>query len=98
MCGHNIIYLGHVSCTIYIEDITLVVISYESYQTSTHNLCFGAKIRKKVYPCKLQFYCIKVGCKGVFITRTRFRDVKEIDKLCISTCLQLFCDLYLIYL
>ena len=44
---------------------------------STHNLCFGANIRKKVYPCKLQFYYIKVGCKGVFVTRTCFRD--EID-------------------
>ena len=43
--------------------------------TSTHNLCFGAKIRKNVYPCKPQFYYIKVGCKGVFITRTCFRDV-----------------------
>ena len=43
---------------------------------STHNLCFGAKIRKKVYPCKPQFYCIKVGIKGVFIARTCFPDVK----------------------
>ena len=42
---------------------------------STHNLCFRAKIRKNVYPCKPQFYCIKVGCKGVFVTRTCFRDV-----------------------
>ena len=42
--------------------------------TSTHNLCFGAKIRKNVYPCKPQFYYIKVRCKGVFITRTCFRD------------------------
>ena len=32
--------------------------------TCTHDLCFRAKIRKNVYPCKLQFYCIKVGCKG----------------------------------
>ena len=42
--------------------------------TSTHDLCFGAKIRKNVYPCKPQFYYIKVGCKGVFVTRTCFRD------------------------
>ena len=41
---------------------------------STHNLCFRAKIRKNVYPCKPQFYYIKVGCKGVFVTRTCFRD------------------------
>ena len=46
----------------------------EAVLTSTHNLCFGAKIRKKVYPCKPQFYYIKVGCKGVFVTRTYFRD------------------------
>ena len=32
--------------------------------TSTHNLCFRAKIRKNDYPCKPQFYYIKVGCKG----------------------------------
>ena len=32
---------------------------------STHNLCFGAKIRKNnVYPCKHQFHYIKVGFKG----------------------------------
>ena len=30
----------------------------------THNLCFRAKIRKNVYPCKPQFYYIKVGCEG----------------------------------
>ena len=46
----------------------------EAVLTSTHNLCFGAKIRK-VYPCKPQFYYIKVGCKGVFVTQTCFRDV-----------------------
>ena len=43
--------------------------------TSSHNLCFEAKIRRKnVYLCKPQFYCITVGCKGVFVTRTCFRD------------------------
>ena len=42
----------------------------------THILCFGAKIRKKVYPCKRQFYYIKVGCKGVFVTRTYLCDVR----------------------
>ena len=47
----------------------------EAVLTSTLNLCFGAKIREKVYPCKPQFYYIKVGCKGVFVTRTCFRDV-----------------------
>ena len=42
---------------------------------STHNLCFRAKIRKNVYPCTPQFYYIKVGCKGVYITRTCYPDV-----------------------
>ena len=41
---------------------------------STHNLCFRAKIRKNVYPCKLQFYYLKVGCKGVYITRICYHD------------------------
>ena len=33
-------------------------------------------MRKKCIPllCKPQFYYIKVGCKGVFVTRTCFRD------------------------
>ena len=42
---------------------------------STHNQCFRAKIRKNVYPGKPQFYYVKVGCKGVFVTRTCFHDV-----------------------
>ena len=34
----------------------------------TYNLCFRAKIRKtNVYPCKPQFYYMKVGFKGVKI-------------------------------
>ena len=47
---------------------------------STHNLCFRAKIRKNVYPSKPQFYYIKVGCKGVFVTRTCFRDGDHIKQ------------------
>ena len=46
----------------------------EAVLTSTHNLCFGAKIRKIVYPCILQFCCIKVGYKGVYIAKTCFPD------------------------
>ena len=42
--------------------------------TSTHNLCFRAEIRKNVYPCKPQFFYIKVGCKGVYISRTCYPD------------------------
>ena len=50
----------------------------EAVLTSTHNLCFGAKIRQigLVYPCKFQFHCIKVRFKGVFIARTYFPDGK----------------------
>ena len=47
--------------------------------TSTHNQCFGAKIRKNVYPFKPQFYCIKVACKGVFVTRTCLHDEYSSD-------------------
>ena len=37
---------------------------------------FWSKNKKEMYsPCKPQFYYIKVGCKGVFITGTCFRDV-----------------------
>ena len=47
---------------------------------STHNLCFRAKIRKNVYPATPQFHYIKVGCKGVFVTRTCFRDARANEK------------------
>ena len=37
--------------------------------TSTHNLWFGAEIRKNnIYPYKAQFSIYKVGITGVFIT------------------------------
>ena len=41
----------------------------------THSM-FWSKDKKKVYPCKRQFYYIKVGCKVVFVTRTCLRDVR----------------------
>ena len=41
---------------------------------STHNLCFGAKIRKIGIPLHTQFYYIKVGFKGIFIARICFPD------------------------
>ena len=49
-------------------------INCEADLTRTQNLYFGAKVKKNVYPCKPQFYYIKVGCKGVYITRT-YHDV-----------------------
>ena len=42
----------------------------EEVLTSTHNLCFGAKIRKIGIPLH-----IKVGYMGVFISKTCFPDV-----------------------
>ena len=53
----------------------------EAVLMSTHNQCFRAKIRENVYPGKPQFYYIKVGCKGVFVTRICFHD--EVN-LCFS--------------
>ena len=39
----------------------------------------------KMYsPFKPHFYYIKVGCKGVFVTRTCFRDVMGIQYLCFN--------------
>ena len=36
---------------------------------------FSSRNKKNnVYPCKPQFYCIKVGFKGVRIIKTCFRD------------------------
>ena len=51
---------------------------------------FWGKNKKKVYPCKPQFYYIKVGCKGVFVTRTCFRDKEAVP--------QKFKDASIIYL
>ena len=54
---------------------------------STHNLCFGSKVKKYVYmyPCKPQLYCIKLGFNGVYISRTCFPDGNffSIDRLII---------------
>ena len=44
---------------------------------STHNLCFEAKIRKIGIP---QFCYIKVGFKGVYISRTCFPDELSIPR------------------
>ena len=47
----------------------------EAVLTSSHNLCFGAKIRKIGIPCIPQFCYIEVGFEGIYITRTRFCNV-----------------------
>ena len=38
-----------------------------SFLTSTHNLCFGAKIRKICKPLHTPFCYIKVGYKGIYM-------------------------------
>ena len=48
---------------------------FEAVLTSTHNLCFGAKIRKIGIPLQIPsffFFYIKVGFKEVYISRTCF--------------------------
>ena len=41
---------------------------------STHNLCFGAKVRKICIPLHTPVLLYKTGFKGVFISRTCFSD------------------------
>ena len=41
----------------------------------THSM-FWSKDKKKVYPCKRQLSYIKVGCNGVFVTRTYLCEVR----------------------
>ena len=41
-------------------------------------LLFAQNIENNIYPGKPQFYYIKVGCKGVFITRTCLHDAIKI--------------------
>ena len=38
---------------------------------------FWSKTKKNVYPRKPHFFYIKVGCKGVFITRTYYPGVAQ---------------------
>ena len=42
---------------------------------STHNLCFGAKIRKKGIPLHTPVFLHKSGFKGVYVAQTCFLDV-----------------------
>ena len=47
----------------------------EAVLTSTHNLCFGAKIRKIGIPLHTSVLVSKSGVQGVYFTRTCFRHV-----------------------
>ena len=53
----------------------IVSTASEAVLTSTHNVCFESKIRKLGLLPNPQFFYIKVGFKGVFISRTWFPDV-----------------------
>ena len=64
-CNIFLIFAQNIDC-----GYTLEPPQYEYPQSR-----FWSKNKKKVYPCKPQFYYIKVGCKGVFDTRTCFRNV-----------------------
>ena len=41
------------------------------------NFRFNLILLRKLYPCIPQFNCIKVGFKGVYISRTSFPDVES---------------------
>ena len=57
---------------------------------------FWSNNKKNVYPCKPQFYCIKVGCKGVFVTRTCFFVMNcHPQQNTIDTCLTILPSLYI---
>ena len=59
----------------------LILRVIEAVLTSTNNLFFFLSGNKKnnVYPCKPQFYCIKVGFKGVKIISACFRDGEQMS-------------------
>ena len=51
-----------------------VFIDCEAVLTNTHNLCFGAKIRKIGIPLHTPVLLYKSGFEGVYISRTCFPD------------------------
>ena len=59
------------------ENFQLKIFDIFSYFCSNEypQSMFWSKNKKRVYHCKPQFYYIKVGYKGVYITRTCFPDV-----------------------
>ena len=57
-----------------------IFIRTEAVLTSTHNLCFGAKIRKIGIPLHTPVFLYKVGFKGAFIARTCFPDISYLKR------------------
>ena len=63
----NIFFLFYINCS-------------EAVLTSTHNLCFKAKIRKVGIPLQTPvFFYITVGFKEVYLSWTRFPDVINLN-------------------
>ena len=60
---------------------TLIVVSNEAVLTSTHNLCFRAKLRKNVYPGKPQCFYIKWGVRGSLLHGHVFVMVRSSEAL-----------------
>ena len=60
------------------QNTEMFFISYgEAVLTSTHNVCFVSKIKKKEK--KKPFDCLKVCFKGLYISRASFPDGREPD-------------------
>ena len=59
----------------------------EAVLTSTHNLCFGAKIRKIGIPLHTPVMLNKSGVLGLYISRTCFPDVTAHIMMKLSVCI-----------
>ena len=63
------------------KNVTFQMKNYNISLVLLYNIEYGYMLEPPLYPCKPQFYYIKVGCKGVFVTRTCFRDVMFVQIL-----------------
>ena len=69
-CDIFLVFAQNINCGYTIEPLHFS----EAVLTSTHYICFRAKKKKNEYSCKPQFYYIKVGCKGVYVSRKCYHD------------------------
>ena len=60
----------------------IILSASEAVLTSTHNLSFGAKIRKIGIPLQTPFFNIKVGFNVVYFTWTCFPDANMVLEIC----------------
>ena len=57
------------------------------------SMCLSRNKKNNVYPCKPQFYYIKVGFKGVKIIQVCFRDDRySLRSICLLSAYSVFCD------